>query len=189
MISIPTTSARWAKHVEKWQSCKRCLLCYDRDRICLARGKLPCDVLVCGEAPGESENALGLPFVGPAGRELDSWIEAAQPGGLRFAFTNVVGCFPAEAKQTGDHRPPAAAIKACRPRLIDLISIAAPRLIVLVGDTAQKHIHEAVPRESVRLLEIVHPAAVLRAPMAQQTLMIRRATIQLSSAFQNLLDF
>jgi uracil-DNA glycosylase len=43
----------------------------------LAKGKLPCDVLFVGEAPGESEDVTGTPFIGPAGRLLDEMIANA----------------------------------------------------------------------------------------------------------------
>lgn len=61
-------------HVQNWVGCTRCPLAAGRKRVCLVRGSLPCDVLFVGEAPGESEDVLGAPFKGPAGRLLDSVI-------------------------------------------------------------------------------------------------------------------
>jgi len=65
--------------------------------VCLGRGQLPCDVLFVGEAPGESENAVGRPFVegAPAGRLLE-WIAAQALGPV--ALCTVCG----SVRQRGD---------------------------------------------------------------------------------------
>lgn len=43
----------------------------------LGRGDIPCDLLFIGEAPGVSEDALGQPFIGPAGKLLDQLIKSS----------------------------------------------------------------------------------------------------------------
>src|SRR4051812_28157858 len=100
----------WLQHVQRWKDCQRCPLGQQRGRICLTRackagdqpgaygGRLPCDVLFIGEAPGSSEDALGLPFVGPAGDLLDQIKQRALPPETSCAFTNLVACYPREAK-------------------------------------------------------------------------------------------
>src|SRR5678815_494689 len=116
VVPLPT----WEDHVTKWRDCNECPLCEQRDNIVLARGTLPCDVLLVGEAPGDSENFLGQPFVGPAGCKLDYVIEAAwaKAGSrLTYALTNLVACFPRLAKEAGDNEPTKSEIDACRPRL------------------------------------------------------------------------
>lgn len=64
----------------------------------LAKGDMPCDILYVAEAPGVSENARGLPLVGPAGKVQDAIIadamEAANVPGLTWAFLNLLGCIP-----------------------------------------------------------------------------------------------
>ena len=126
----------WQQHVEKWRDCRRCPLCEGRNRVVLARGKIPCDVVFIGEAPGESENIRGIPFDGPAGCLLDSIADRAGLGRLRLLFANLVACFPAEEKRTGSNAPPEIAIKACLPRLRELLDMAKPRLVVCVGELA-----------------------------------------------------
>ena len=61
----------WQAFAERWKDCRSCRLCEQRDKIVLARGTIPCDILMVGEAPGLSENSRGLPFDGPAGHRLD----------------------------------------------------------------------------------------------------------------------
>jgi uracil-DNA glycosylase family 4 len=180
----------WQKHLADWKDCQRCGLCQQRDKICLARGKLPADVLLIGEAPGESENVLGQPFVGPAGKELDNWIEAAFGGRFRVAFTNLVACFPKEAKAAKINEPDAAEIKACEPRLRELIWLAKPKLTVCVGTLAAKWVRKlgvcnTIP---VPLVDIVHPAYVLRANVAQQGLLAQKAIVTLRQAAHGILS-
>ncbi len=75
-----------AQHVERWKDCDLCPLAQQRGRICLGRGLVPCDVLFVGEAPGASEDAVGQPFVGPAGDLLDR-IERSALGPIALCAT------------------------------------------------------------------------------------------------------
>lgn len=194
----------WQVHVARWRDCIRCPLHEGRRSVVLARGSLPCDILFVGEAPGQSEDVLGEPFVGPAGQLLDRIVSEAltspcMSAPLRIAFTNVVACFPREAKQTDDHAPPREAVKACRPRLQEFIVLAKPRLVVFVGSVADRAGSEALGKATtltggrvtghatVKLwASIQHPAAILRAPTAGRSLMVRRAVIRLQKAFEQL---
>lgn len=69
--------SRYSLHVENWSDCRACELHLWRRNVVLARGALPCDVLFVGEAPGKSEDAVGAPFVGPAGQLLDAIVAGA----------------------------------------------------------------------------------------------------------------
>lgn len=176
----------YQKHVADWHDCSRCELSSQRRQVVFARGDVPADVLMLGEASGASEDAIGDPFVGPAGILLDEIVGEASLGmELTFAFYNLVGCFPREAKKTEDHRPPPASIEACKERLREFVSICEPKLIVCVGDTSE--------RWAPKLLDccyfngwasIVHPAAILRKPWAQQGLMRQRAVVVLRNALK-----
>lgn len=178
-------------HVAKWRGCQRCPLAAGRTNVTFVRGKLPCDVLFVGEAPGQSEDTVGLPFVGPAGRLLDEIVDRAFAGKTpRTAFTNLVACFPAAAKATDDHRPPIEAINVCGPnKLRELVGLAKPRLVVCVGATAAKHIGMAVdPAGPAEIIEIVHPAFILRADGLQQGPLIRKAVTTIARALELLGD-
>lgn len=187
------TITPWQKHVRTWETCTRCPLGFQRSRICLGRGALPCKVLFIGEAPGVSENTLGYPFAGPAGHLLDEWIEVAcQTFGEdrpRIAFTNLVACFPREAKASGDNEPTPDEIKTCEPRLKEFCRIASPRLTVCVGSLAHKWVQRMRANLGLgdcKLVHITHPAAVLRATLAQKDMMSQQARIVLQTAFEEL---
>lgn len=89
----PTISP-FQRHKAKWIDCQRCSLCERRKHVVLVRGKIPAPVLFIGEAPGASEDVLGRPFVGPAGKLLDHIIEKGIDGQYDYAITNLVGCIP-----------------------------------------------------------------------------------------------
>ena len=173
----------WQQHQKKWLGCTRCPLHEGRCKVVLCRGPLPCDVLFVGEAPGASEDVLGTPFEGPAGHLLDSIIdEALMPRRLdvpiRVAFTNLVGCIP---KRDGEKfEPEPSHIKACAPRLRELLAMAKPKLVVAVGTLSAKWVDWQVK------IEIVHPAAILRANVAQRGLMIQRCVVRLANAVESL---
>lgn len=175
----------WLEHVERWRDCQQCPLAQQRDCICLARGIVPADVLFIGEAPGMSEDALGRPFIGPAGQRLDRIIERALPAGLPIALTNLVACFPREAKQAGDNEPERGEILACRGRLVEFVNIAQPRLIVRVGSLAQSYCNFD---GSVPYADIVHPAWILRRPLAAQHGDTNKAVVTIRTAWAGVAD-
>lgn len=177
---MPKVTA-YSKHKSKWTTCTLCPLAKKRKHVVLARGKLPCDVLFIGEAPGASEDVLGQPFVGPAGKLLDKMIEDALgvKEGVKIAFTNLIACVPKAEIGSAIEEPPEDSIKACRERLDDFLSLAMPRFIVAVGNHAKKH----APAYE---LSIPHPAFILRLDSMDRYVMIRRTVSDLSYLFQTL---
>ena len=205
----------WQLHVLNWQHCTRCPLHEQRTQVVLARGSLPCDVCFIGEAPGVSEDSLGTPFEGPAGKLLDKIIESALVGSgyksdargsdqdaVRVAFTNLVGCFPLEQKRAGINEPPQDAIEACAPRLREFVALAKPKLIVCVGGLAEKWVPKILGKgptdakqgfllldgEGPRLVlaSIKHPAAILRENMAVQSLSVQKCVVAIADAVEEL---
>lgn len=139
-------------HRAAWIDCERCELCKRRKSVVLARGVVPAEVLMLGEAPGQSEDVLGTPFEGPAGQLLDDIILQAVPGhveigedgnkenwiiDVRIAFTNLVACIPIGEGGVKTAEPPKESIEACAPRLREFVAICKPKLIVCVGALAE----------------------------------------------------
>lgn len=194
------TMSALSDHVAKWKDCELCPLWEQRSRICLGRGTVPCDILFIGEAPGASEDATGQPFKGPAGDLLDKIIERALPGHVElgddgatehwvydvtYALTNLVCCFPREAKTEGTNEPAHSEIAACRPRLVEFVNIARPKLIVCVGALAAEYVSHT---DTVRCVDIVHPAAILRMPLAKKNMAVQRSIVVLRNAVEDMLQ-
>ena len=192
-----TPPSPFQRHAAKWRACTSCGLCERRQKVVLARGSLPCSVLFIGEAPGQSEDAIGKPFIGPAGKLLDHIISRALPREMRWAMTNLVGCIPLDEDGDKLSEPAHDEIKKCRPRLVELMEMAQPRLVVTLGNLAHSYAGAKsslfsgkpqwlAPWESLRFLELVHPAAILRANVANQGLMIQRCVVNLSNIVEEL---
>lgn len=171
------------QHRAKWDNCERCTLHLSRSKMVYYRGKIPADILFCGEAPWISEDASGIPFDGKAGELLDEIIGIAVPTDLRWAATNVVCCKPPRTEDGSPGKPDQQEILACRPRLMEFIGIVKPRLIVAVGDISHKHLPTLT--EGIERVSIVHPAAILRADKIQKDSMVKRATVTLANAVQS----
>jgi len=173
--------------------------------VVLFRGHLPCDILFIGEAPGESEDALGIPFIGESGKLLgnllnDAILTAAIHSVPRYGITNIVCCIPrqSQADSTGEIRPPIRAeAEACRPRLLELLEMANPQQIILLGDIAKRFfpkLHNTPTRLKMnrwngKLITLVHPAAILRQEsIPQAQLMSKRFILNLAEALKELTD-
>lgn len=191
------------RHVQKWSKCTACDSCKHRRKVVLFRGKIPCDVLFTGEAPGQSEDVVGSPFVGPAGGLLQEMIDYSlerSEQDLRIGFTNIVGCIPKGDDLKKLTEPSKESIEACKERLIEIIQLAKPRGIVCVGQVAMKamvsqELFSDVSPDTcswlgegqlVQFREIVHPAAILRSRKDQQGLQCKRVEATLTDLFTNL---
>jgi DNA polymerase len=139
-------------------------------------------VVLVGEQPGDQEDRLGHPFVGPAGKLLDKALAEAGIARRELYVTNAVKHFKWEpqGKRRKHKKPSAAEIAACRPWLEAEVHVVRPRVIVCLGVTAA----QSVFGKAIRLNEMrdrpwssplaaavfvtVHPSAVLRHPEAAQ---------------------
>ena len=182
--------SRWKRHKDKWKDCKLCELCETRNRIVLLRGKIPCDILFIGEAPGVGEDALGKPFVGPAGKLLDRMITDSIPSSFRLAFTNLVACIP--IKEEGKIEPKKVHIESCGDRLREIYKITRPKMVVMVGKLSAKWVPQVIPKLAkphMQVASIIHPAAILRADVTQKGLAIQQTLVRLRDLVENDIPF
>ncbi|NVB41652.1 uracil-DNA glycosylase [Pseudenhygromyxa sp. WMMC2535] len=154
--------------------CQRCPLARTRRNIVFGVGNPEADLMFIGEAPGGEEDRLGEPFVGPAGRRLDAWLDLL---GLRRAdvyIANVLKCRP-----PGNRDPQPMEIERCSPFLHAQIRAIEPKVIVALGRYAgclllQRDLKLYEMRRSVQqyrepksgaeipLMVTYHPSYVLR---------------------------
>ena len=149
-----------------------------------ARNLVFCDgmpgarVLILGEAPGAEEDREGRPFVGRAGQLLDAMFDAIGLSRAATApedalyITNVLPWRP-----PGNRDPDPAEIAMMRPFVERHIALAAPEVIVVMGNiplltlTGTRGILKARGQWSQvldrPLLPMVHPAYLLRNPVAK----------------------
>jgi uracil-DNA glycosylase len=107
-----------------------------------------------------------------------------------YALTNLVACMPVEQKQdeNASNEPPLEAITACAPRLKEMVRLAKPSIVVLVGLLAKKHVSGQAQFDcdwvdELHFVEIVHPAAIVRLKNdPQKPLIIKRCIVTIGSA-------
>jgi DNA polymerase len=140
--------------------------------------------MLVGEQPGDREDVEGRPFVGPAGRLLDSALEAAGIDRGRVYVTNIVKHFKwvPRGKRRIHQAPNRAEVTACSPWLRAEIEVVRPRVIVALGATAAKGLigpRFKVTEDRGQLIEVpglpapvlatVHPASILRSDDREST--------------------
>src|SRR3977135_3067243 len=98
-----------------------------------------------GEQPGDQEDIQGRPFVGPAGKLLDKALEEAGIDRKEIYVTNAVKHFKWEprGKRRIHQKPNAREIAACRPWLQAELRLVKPKLLVVLGGTAEQTIFGA----------------------------------------------
>jgi DNA polymerase len=146
--------------------------CETASRMVPGEGNPRASVVFVGEAPGATEDALGRPFVGRAGKLLDELLAEAGLVRSDVWITNVV-----KARPPGNRDPRAPEIAHWMPWLERELALIGPSLVVPLGRHALKHFAPAAKIAEVhgRLLDgylfpLYHPAAA----MYNQTL---RATL------------
>jgi uracil-DNA glycosylase family protein len=160
--------------------CRGCDLYQAATQAVFGEGPPDARLMLVGEVPGDREDRLGHPFVGPAGRELDAAMSAAGIDRRAIYLTNAVKHFKfhERGKRRIHDKPTRAEIKACAPWLEAELETVAPQGVILLGATAVAAVlGPSVTLSSVRggpiesplapiVIATTHPAAILRAPDA-----------------------
>ena len=134
-------------------ACRACGLCAGRTQAVFGTGSRTADWMVVGEAPGETEDRVGEPFVGPAGQLLDNMLAAIglsrrvditiesiavsaspesasgqnrQKSGVYIA--NVIKCRP-----PGNRNPEPFEVAQCEHYLRRQVALVQPRIILALG--------------------------------------------------------
>src|SRR5574337_1311790 len=175
----------------KWEDCTACYLSEGRSgKAVLCRGTYPCDILFIAEAPGNSEDVIGIPMVGPAGNLLNHIIDRAIPETITYAVTNVICCIPRDEDGIKLSTPSAESIDACAPRLQEFVKLCEPQLIVCTGKVAKENLekgfkHSIKFHREIPMVSIDHPAAILRANVSYQGLMIQKCVIAIRNGIED----
>lgn len=155
--------------------CRRCRLDETRTRAVPGEGPAGARLVFVGEAPGETEDARGLPFCGRAGAFLDEMLALAGIGRKSVFVTSAVKCRPPD-----NRTPRADELETCREAWLERqIAAMDPGLVVLLGRTPiRQMLGESRPLRAVggsyreaggrHFLLTYHPAAGMRFPEAEK---------------------
>ncbi|MEA3121688.1 MAG: uracil-DNA glycosylase [Paraburkholderia sp.] len=163
------TTLDWDALEARVATCELCRLCEKRTNTVFGVGDREADWMLIGEAPGENEDKQGEPFVGQAGKLLDSMLRALElERGRNVYIANVVKCRP-----PGNRNPEPDEVGRCEPYLQRQVALVKPKLIVALGRVAAQNLLKSdasisslrgrVHRyENVPVVVTYHPAYLLR---------------------------
>jgi DNA polymerase len=151
---------------QKVIKCKKCELHKTRDNAVPGKGNFKSDVIFVGEAPGKNEDKHGEPFIGIAGKKLNSALEMAGVSRDNVYITNIVKCRP-----PNNRVPKTDERNTCQEYLKEEIAIIKPKIICVLGNTAFNSVlggseitkfRGKVIRKNNQLYFItIHPAATI----------------------------
>jgi len=156
-------------------NCRRCMeLAEARTQTVFGVGNPEAKIMFIGEAPGADEDRLGEPFVGRAGKLLDSIIAACKLKREEIYICNILKCRP-----PGNRNPAPDEAENCREYLDGQIEIVDPDYIVCWGSVAAKNLlgqNESIGRMRKKfysygrskVLCTYHPSYLLRNPSAKK---------------------
>ena len=151
--------------------CTGCGLCSGRHNVVFGVGNPNAKVLFVGEGPGENEDLQGEPFVGRAGKLLDTMLDAVDLSRERNIYiANIVKCRP---PQNRDPLPEEQ--EACIGWLRNQFAIMRPKIVVCLGRIAGMKLMDPnmkitrqhgqfIDKKGTLMMATLHPAALLRNP-------------------------
>ena len=165
---------------EEARACVRCQLHQTRTNVVFGAGDANAGLMFVGEAPGANEDRLGLPFVGQAGKLLDTLLgEIGMERGQVF-IANTLKCRPPDNRD-----PLPREIESCQDYLHRQVALIEPSVICTLGNFATKllrgdptgisRVHgqaevRVIGTRAIRLYPLYHPAAALYTPSMLATL-------------------
>jgi uracil-DNA glycosylase family 4 len=163
------------------RGCTRCpQLASTRTTVVFGAGNADADLMFVGEAPGANEDKQGLPFVGQAGRLLETLLGEIGLARADVFIQNTLMCRP-----PGNRDPQPGEIQNCSGYLLRKIELVRPRVICTLGNFATKllrddptgitRLHGRPEERRIGALDVIlyplfHPAAALYTPTMLETL-------------------
>jgi uracil-DNA glycosylase family 4 len=184
-MEVRDAAARREKLVEFFQElrdCQKCALAGSRTQVVFGNGNADAVLMFVGEAPGVHEDQQGKPFVGRAGKLLDTLLGEIGLERKQCFVANVLKCRP-----PGNRDPEPVEIDACKGHLFQQIDLIQPRVVCTLGNFATKLLSgrpdgitkvRGIPQvcelggQTVFLYPIFHPAAALRTPAVLEQLRV-----------------
>lgn len=157
-----------ARAKETCEGCQGCPLGKTRTNLVYGVGNAEARLMFVGEAPGEREDATGIPFVGAAGQLLDRYLMAVGIPREDVYIANILKCRPPHNRD-----PLPEEEDVCIAHLRTQVKIIAPRMIVCLGRISAMRLIKPdfrITREhgiwfrrgNFDMCAVYHPSALLR---------------------------
>ena len=154
--------------------------------LVFGKGIFNAKIMFIGEAPGEKEDELGIPFVGRAGLELDKMLQKINLSLDDCYIANILKYRPPKNRDPNEEE-----IKNHTPYLIEQIKIIEPKVICTLGNYSTKFVLGGFKPENMKnvlgiselrgkpkkvnfksfnfiVVPIYHPAATLYRPQLKE---------------------
>src|SRR3990167_7670476 len=155
------------------KTCQKCRLCKTARNGVPGEGNINSEIVFIGEAPGETEDATGRPFVGRAGRLLEVLLKEIGYKREDVWIGNIIKHRPPENRD-----PLPDEVMACAPYLTLQLRAIKPKMIVTLGRYAMYYFDKDGKISRDRgigkmigenfIFPVYHPAAALRNPSMMQ---------------------
>jgi DNA polymerase len=177
-MAVPSAEEKLDRLRQEAADCRACPLWAAATQIVFGQGPADASIVFVGEQPGDQEDRIGRPFVGPAGKLFDRALDEAGLDRAEVYVTNAVKHFKfaERGKRRLHKRPNAGEIRICRRWLLGEIETLQPRVIVALGATAAQSLAERplpvgahrgrvveLPN-GLRIFATIHPSYLLRVP-------------------------
>jgi uracil-DNA glycosylase family 4 len=165
-------SDSWKDLRQSVAKCKQCELHRGRRQTVFGVGDHNADWLIIGEAPGAEEDKQGEPFVGRAGKLLNSMLLACGLQREQVFIANILKCHSPENRD-----PKPEEVAACSSYLQQQIDLIRPKIILAVGRIAAQNLLQTetpigkmrgqqyeYAESGIPVIVTYHPAYLLRSP-------------------------
>ena len=153
---------------EKCRSCRACSLAETRTNVVFGTGDKNAKLMFVGEAPGESEDLSGTPFVGRAGKLLDKYLEYVEIPREDVYITNILKCRPPKNRD-----PEEGEQDQCMDYLRQQVKLIRPKMIVCLGRISAMRLIKPdykitkehgiwVQKGAFEMTAVYHPSLLLR---------------------------
>ena len=181
--AVPASDS-WEKLRADCGGCMNCALGRTRTNLVFGVGNERARVMFIGEGPGEQEDLQGEPFVGPAGKLLDTMMEIIGLDRTKVYIANVVKCRPPRNRD-----PLPDEQSACIGWLHRQIALVDPAILVFLGRIAAmafikpdfritKEHGQWFDVDGRKAMAIYHPSALLRDPGKRPEAFVDLKTLQ-----------
>ena len=172
--------------------CRKCELSKTRKNPVPGEGSSHSQIMFIGEAPGYWEDVNGKPFVGAAGKFLDTLLSEAGLSRENVFIGNILKCRPPKNRE-----PSPDEIETCTPYLNRQIRVIQPKIIVTLGNYSTAYIFSKVASPfngitrvhgkfykasildmQVTIFPTFHPAAALYHPKYKEQLITDFQTLK-----------
>ncbi len=164
----PDPEQLWTELQQQVAGCQLCSLAQTRTQTVFGEGDKQADWMLIGEAPGQTENLEGKPFLGQPGFLLTEMLRAIGLQRESVFITNVLKCSPPKNRD-----PKVEELKSCNNYLQQQITLVNPKIILAVGRIAAQTLLETKQALSdlrgvahqvrgIPVVVVYHPAYLLR---------------------------